>query len=255
MDNLTEEVASTSVPVPPASEELFDQQLNSPLFSLLPGELRNEIIRFAVVEPSEIKPEITHSINVLTGKSTATLVIEHPLMLTCKRLRQESAEIYFLENTFRLTDEFFSEPPTVTLPTIESSHQPQHKANERAIQTLAHAFGPWASKLRRLGLSHAICYDATLGGGMQQRRRRAEVDLYICRAAQEEPGIHLECVGAHDPHTPSVKLCFCGIAQHAAEHCTDGIFEFAQGLVRMMDLKTGEHSLPHCWSCGLRPMF
>jgi len=257
MDNLTEEVASPSAPSPQHSAA-FDQQLTSPLFSILPGELRNEIIRLAVVEPSDITPEITHSIDVLTGKSTAKLDIEHPLMQTCKRLRQESAEIYFLENTFRLTDQFFSGPPVVTWPDNKSSQQPRHKANERAIKVLAQAFGPWASKVRKLGLSRVISYDLATYGNYMRRLRRAQVQLSIWRDAQTDQGtVHLEDLEAHDvARVSSFKLCCCSISQHAAEHSSGAdIFEVARGLVCMLDLATGPHSLPYCWTCGLEPMY
>ena len=246
MDNLTQGPAPASVPVPQPSEP-FAQQLNSPFLTIFPGELRNEIIRLAVVEPTKVTPEITHSLNVLTGISTAKLEIEHPLMQTCKQLRQESAEIYFLENTFLLTDGFFTQPPLATYE--------KHTANERAIEALAHAFGPWASKVRRLHLSHEVCYDTRLYGNPQCRRRLADVHLTICCRAQEEQGVYLEDARGCDTAGNSPPLCCCGFAQYAAEHSGVGLFELAQGLVRMMDLATGQRSLPHCWSCGLTPMF
>lgn len=215
------------------------------LLSKLPGELRNQIIRLAVVEDSDIKPSVSRPSYDLNDQSTAKLKIEHPLMQTCKQLRLESAEIYFLENTFHLTHgDFF---------TLRSCDQ-QHRANERAILALAHAFRPWASKVRRLRVSHAICYDLAMFGNAQQRWRRAEVHVDVCRRAQGQPGVYLETVRAHDVDTLSHAMCRCGVIQHAADKPAADVFEYAQGLVGMMDLVPGQRYLPHCWGCGLEPM-
>lgn len=244
MDDLTQAMASTSVSVPQPSAETpsltFAPQPNCMLFQKLPGELRNEIIRLAVVEESEIKPKVSRSFNALTGKSTANLEIEHPLMQTCKQLRQESAEIYFLENTFHLTNgDFF---------TLGSCKQ--GKANERAMQALVNAFGPFASKIRRLNVSHATSYDTAVHDSVEERCDRAEVHVSICRAAE---GVYLEKACAHDADT---HLCCCSIIRYGVVNgaATESIFEFAQGIVAMMDQVTGKNPQPHCWSCGLEPM-
>jgi hypothetical protein len=198
------------------------------LFQKLPGELRNEIIRLAVVEVSEIKPTVSRSLDALTDKFMAKLEIEHPLLRTCKQLRQESGEIYFLENTFHLANgDFF---------TLSSCKQ--GKANERAMQALVNAFGPFASKVRRLNVSHATSYDT------------AEVHVSICRAAS---GVYLEKACAHDADTH--PLCCCSIIRYGiVNSAAETIFEFAQGLVAMMDQVTGKNPQPHCWNCGLEPM-
>jgi hypothetical protein len=229
MDDLTQAMASASVSVPQ-----FAPQPNCLLLKKLPGELRNKIIRLAVVENTDIKPSISRSYSALTGKSTRKLQIEHNLMQTCKQLRRETAEIYFLENTFNLTGDFF-----------ELVRGEKHKANEKAIQGLSRAFGPWASKVRRLNVLHAVSYGSLF----------AEVHVSICRA-QGEPGVCIENVSAHDVGSDSRRLCCCSIIQHGADNSAAGIFEFAQGLVGMMDSVsvTGGSSLPHCWNCGLEPM-
>jgi hypothetical protein len=222
MDDLTQAMASASVSVPQ-----FAPQPKCMLLQKLPGELRNKIIRLAVVENTDIKPSIT-------GKPTRKLQIEHNLMQTCKQLRRETAEIYFLENTFNLTGDFF-----------ELVHGENHKANERAVQALARAVGPWASKVRRLNVLLAVSYGSL----------SAEVHVSICRAT-ERPGVCIENVSAHDVGSDSRRLCCCSVIQHGVDNSTAGIFEFAEGLVGMMESVsvTGGSSLPHCWTCGLELM-
>jgi hypothetical protein len=247
MDNLAQEVAPASISDVQPSDTFsltFAPQPNCMLLNKLPGELRNEIIRLAVVEDEEIKPKVSRSYDDTTSYGTAKLELDHALMRTCKQLRQESAEIYFLENTFRLTDDFF---------TLDICEQ-QHKANERAIQALDHAFGPWASKIRRLGFSHAVCYDSRRFGGVQPCLIQVEVHVLVCRRAQGESGVYLENARAHDAIACSQALCCCSVIQHAADNSPAGILEFVQGLVCMSDLVTGQRSLSYCWNCGLQPM-
>jgi hypothetical protein len=246
MDNLTQAMEPTSVSAHQPSAETpsltFAPQPNCMLFQKLPGELRNEIIRLAVVEESEIKPKVSRSFNALTGKSTAELEIEHPLMQTCKQLRQESAEIYLLENTFHLTESNCFKP----------AHGEKYNVNQRAIQAMAHALGPWASKVSMLNVSHTACYGSLATcTGPPLCNRFAEVHVSICRAAE---GVYLEKACAHD--TDTHPLCCCCIFQHAADHsaAAETIFEFAQGLVAMMDSMTRGCWMPHCWNCGLEPM-
>jgi hypothetical protein len=226
MDDLNQAMASTSVSVPQ-----FAPQPSCMLLQKLPGELRNKIIRLAVVENTDIKPSISRSYNEIIGKPTRKLQIEHNLMQTCKQLRQETAEIYFLENTFNLTGDFF-----------ELARDERYRANERAVQGLARAFGPWASKVHRLNVLHAVSYGLL----------SAEVHISICRATE---GVCIETVSAHDVGSDSRRLCCCSLIQHGVDNSATGIFEFAQGLVGIMDSVTGGgRSLPHCWTCGLEPM-
>lgn len=226
--------------------ETSNRQPRSPLFTKLPGELRNEIIRFAVVSDEDVKPEISHSLNVVTRECTAKLSIGSALMQTCKQLRHESAQIYFLENTFHLTEDFFTQPP------LDSYEQ--YEFNERAIGALAYSFGPWASRASRLTITHSICYDTHMYGSAQRRRPRAEVRLSIGRRAQEAGGVYLEHAKAYDVNRTSEQLCCCRFARHATDQTSTGIFELAQGLVRIMDLATVRRSSPRCRSCGLEPV-
>lgn len=260
-------VPSTHQPNPP------DPQKTSPLFKKLPGELRNEIIRLAIVSATETRPKITHTPTALTGRSTAKLNLEPPLMQTCKALRQESAEIFFLENSFRLADEdFFSQSPLSSdSNSNSSSEEQQRKTNSRAIKTLARAFGLWASQVRSLDVSHAICYDTTLYGNPQTRWRRVQVHLSIRRRDHDrergssssaqvlEPDVYMETARAFDATSPSQQeLCCCNISQRAVElgRGVDGfgLFEFAREIVRVVDEVAGQRALPHCWNCGLGPM-
>jgi hypothetical protein len=235
--------ASISNPQPTNTFSLtFAPQPDCMLFQKLPGELRNEIIRLAVVEDTEVKPKVIRPNDEATSHWTAKLELEHPLMQTCKQLRQESTEIYFLENTFHLTKENF----------FTLAHGDPRKRNEKALQVLAHAFGPWASKLKKIKISHAICCDVLLFGGAQHRWRWAEVHVSVCRRAQGEPGIYLEKTRALD--TLSQELCSCSVVQYAAGNSGAGIFGFVEGLVGMLDSAKGQGSEPHCWTCGLGPM-
>lgn len=61
---------------------------NSPLLAL-PGELRNAIWRYALVEEDAvvIRPDAIHR--------------PRPLLAVCKQIREEAVGIYFAENTFR----------------------------------------------------------------------------------------------------------------------------------------------------------
>jgi hypothetical protein len=235
MDNLTQETASASIfgPQPSSTFSLtFAPQPEYMLFKKLPGELRNEIIRLAVVEDTEIKPKVIRTYDETASHWTAKLELEHPLMQTCKQLRHESTEIYHLENTFHLTEgDFFTLGHGL-------AHGEPRKRNEKALRVLAHAFGPWASKLSKINVSHAICYDNLLFLNTQYRRRRAEVHVSVCRRAQGEPGIYLENARALD--TLSQELCSCSVVQYAAGNSAVDIFGFVEGLVGMLDLAEGQ---------------
>jgi hypothetical protein len=244
MDTLTNEMASASISQPSPNTPTFTPQPDCMLFDKLPGELRNEIIRLSVVEDTEIKPKVIRTCNETTSQWTAKLELDHALMRTCKQLRQESSEIYLLENTFHLTEDFFAQPPL--------THVEQQQANERAIHALARAFGPSASKLLKIKVSHAVYYDTRLFESVHRRQCQAEVYFSICRCAQGEPGVYLENARALD--TSSQGLCCCSVTQYAADNSTAGIFEFVEGLVGMLDSATEQRSEPHCWTCGLQVM-
>jgi len=243
MDNLTQETASASISDPQPSSTFsltFAPQPECMLFQKLPGELRNEIIRLAVVEDAEIKPKVIRNNDKSTSHWTAKLELEHPLMQTCKQLRQESAEIFFLENTFHLTEGNFF------MLTYGGPHKA--KANEKALRVLAHAFGPWASKLSKINVSHEFCYDSPFGSPLY-RPSVAEVHVSVCRRAQGEPGIYLENAGALN--TLSQELCSCIVVRYAAGNSAAGIFEFVEGLVGTVDSVTVTEYDIFCWTCGL----
>ncbi|KAK4575303.1 hypothetical protein LTR86_001156 [Recurvomyces mirabilis] len=60
----------------------------SPLFRLLPGELRNQIYRYALLEPEHIK---------ITKHSR---VLQPGILQTSKSCRKEAGDIYYQENVF-----------------------------------------------------------------------------------------------------------------------------------------------------------
>ena len=90
------------------------QQQQCRLFTI-PPELRDLIYRFLLVKPSPISPQWRSH----RDEERSTL----PLFQTCRRVRQETAKLYFSSNTFRFFDD--GELDEVELPLFFQSLGPQ----------------------------------------------------------------------------------------------------------------------------------
>jgi hypothetical protein len=216
----------------------FAPQPDCMLFEKLPAEIREGIIRLAVVEDDMIEPDTIYTWNERTCRSSGRIEIEHPLLRTCKQLRQESAEIFFLENTFVIGYNLF-------VANWETPWFIQSDAHEMATATFARAFGPYASKVFLLVVALTIEFEP--GVDVQ-----VEIDMERCNEGRS--GVLVVDVDAHEELTPDVQVCRCRISQFAADHASasESMFEFAQSYVRWMHMVMEEPRVVDCRSCGLK---
>jgi hypothetical protein len=203
-------------------------QLDSLLLSKLPRELRDKIYREAVLEDIEIPIHVAHYMSK-DCEQCSRLELEPALMLVCKQTRQEVAEIYYLENTFRITNDLF-EP--------------------RAIAQLSSALDPWADKIKELEISHEFWVN-TFG--------TVEMDLSV---SVSQGWITIEPL-THSIHSlnkstrvfaasTTNRLCYCEALILAVERSGDNVLNWAQKYVSMMvKRKVGARRYGmYCWTCA-----
>ena len=109
-------------------------QLDSMLLSKLPRELRDKIYRYAVIEDNDIPVHVTRC-KTEDGERRRRLEIGHALMRVSKQTRQEVADIYYLENKFRITNDLLE---------------------KRAIRELSRLLTPWGERMTKLGVTHEL---------------------------------------------------------------------------------------------------
>jgi hypothetical protein len=215
----------------------FAPQPDCMLLEMLPLAVREKIIRLAVIdwEDSAISPKIYTSWDDGSSRSSGRIEIEHPLLKTCKQLRQESAKIFFVINIFSLNLDLYA----------AESHIPWHiqvDSNEMAVSTLARAFGRYAPYVTWLVVSFRIEIAPGLGV-------RVEIDIESSQDAPA-PGVLVEAEGV-EAHA---ALCRCRISKFAANHASERVLEFAQNYVRWMHTVVVEPRMVDCWNCGLKRM-
>lgn len=240
-----------SVFVPTLPPHMFTLQPNSALLHKLPGELRNKIIRLAIVkdEGDQIPIKVEYILNKAAERS-ASVRIEHPLMQTCKQLRYESSDIFFLENTFCITDDLFH--------------------SGRGMHELTRQLKPWASKMSRLNVSHTL-HDNDDGQhvGFHRRKSTTHIQFSLSRHADRQLHVAFERMEVVDNHViihmvddddaaaspPTVSpLCCCNIARLAELYGRDGLPEWVKKYSSTIKKSKVRCKLSYCWECGLRPM-
>lgn len=208
-------------------------QLDSTLLSRLPRELRDKIWREAVLEDIEIPTNVAHY-ETKDGEHRHRLQLEHALMLACKQTRHEVTEIYYLENTFRITNDLFE---------------------ARAIRALNRALHPWADKMTKLEISHeyAINEHAT-----------AEIDFTVSTSQGRiviEPLTFSVNRGNVRPilSSSSPGMCFCSAFRLASAHGDGNVFSWVQEYVDFVATKEPVAKervtciyAPYCWTCAGR---
>jgi hypothetical protein len=203
-------------------------QLDSLLLSKLPRELRDKIYREAVLEDIEIPVHVAHY-DAKDGEHRHRLQLEHALMLVCKQTRHEVADIYLLENTFRVTNDLF-EP--------------------RAIAQLNRALRPWAARTKRLEISHEWIRD---------QFATADIDFSISVSRDRilvNPQTFVPYVMYEDKrmvrHPTVGKMCYCGILRLAAWHRDDNVVSWVQKYVDVVKRSQSEWrpNVLYCWTCA-----
>lgn len=107
--------------------------------STLPGELRNRIWRFSLIEPD--------GVNISGGARLP------PLLSICRQIRQESYEIYFVENTFYFSmgvdaSQWFERIGAATSRLIRQAHLRQGSQDQRERVPLGRVFERYVQSLR-----------------------------------------------------------------------------------------------------------
>lgn len=213
----------------------FEPQHNCMLFDKLPGEIRNEIIRLAVLKTEVIFPRVKSGHHRNGRRSYGRVEVEHPSMKTRKQLRRESAEIYFLENTFGLHTTSIFGPPRWTPPHVQTD------ANISSAATLVRSFGPYAPVASQLRLAHTF----ELGPFLT-----VQAMFKILRRTQPGSGVSVSNIFLRESLRPEAKICRCNIVDFAAEFKGDDIFEFLQACCRLMQAEVTDPRVVHCGDCG-----
>lgn len=250
--SLTNTATSNSVFMPPiktTNKDSFKPQSDSLLFSKLPGELRNRIWRLAVLDDTAIPLHVAHYKN-RDGEYCSCVQIQHALMQVCKQAHHEVTDIYYLENTFRITQDFFY---------------------GRAMEVLVLAMKPWAAEMTRLEVTHDLMRDSlrparrTMSVAMDLTVLSDEgritvvpplVDVEQGRGMQEDLAdlVTLFSLGPSTSPAPPQKLCCCKIFALADKCAGRTLLEWVQQyvkLVRDSKPKVGECGfIPHCWGCA-----
>lgn len=214
-------------------------QLESTLLSRLPRELRDQIYREVVLEDDEIPIHVI-SYKTKTGKPRRALRIEHKLLQVCKQTRQEVADIYYLENTFCVSDDLFE---------------------KRAIRELGRFLTPWAERMNRLKVSHKFVHSLHV---------TAEISLFVSGNFEDRIYIEPGTVSARTQRSNVVlitdegtlkeitetfsNVCFCDIFSLVAQRGVDNVLKWAQIYVHFILARQGKLTwhMPHCWNCANR---
>lgn len=214
-------------------------QLNSMLLSKLPCELRDKIYRDAVVEDKDIPIAVTRY-ETEDGEQRRRLQIGHPLMRACKQTREEVSDMYYLENTFRVTDDLFE---------------------KQAIRELRRLLKPYAGKFTKLGVSH------TFRGGFGVAKINFSISAFQGRIVVEPESSSVQTsTSVSNPGedetprmtTTSDRVCFCKIFQLALKHDGRDVVSWMRKYVDIVHRsKSTDRFKPlfgivHSWTCAGR---
>jgi len=223
-----------SIVQPPTKQS---SQLGSMLLSKLPRELRDKIYRDAVVEDKDIPIRVTPYVTE-DGERRRRLEIGHALMRVCKQTRQEVAEIYYLENTFRIIDD---------------------SLEKRATRELSRLLTPWTQRMTKLGVSQTSVrsvYQTEINFSISASQGHIVIEPEPSNVQFSMitlgPSATTTCMTRY-----SDKVCFCKIFKLALKHDDRDIFSWMQEYVDLVlqSARQDEANLfdpVHCWTCGGR---
>jgi hypothetical protein len=204
-------------------------QLDSPLLSKLPRELRDKIYREAVYEDVEIPINVA-SYKSKDGEHRRRLELEHALLLVCKQTRHEVADIYYLENTFCITNDLFE---------------------KRAISQLNRALRPWAEKITQLEIFHKLlvfgCCTADIDFSVSASQARILVEALTSN-------IRDPCTTEHIFYLIPARMCYCEALclalAHGSGNVLDWVEQYVDMVVQSQATQAAENGAPYCWTCA-----
>jgi hypothetical protein len=217
-------------------------QLDSMLLSKLPRELRDKIYRDAVVEDKDIPIHVTPYVTEDgERRRRRRLEIGHALMRACKQTRQEVADIYYLENTFRITNDLLE---------------------NRVFRELSRLLTPWVQRMTELGVSHEL---------VRPKGDFAKINFSIFASqgrivVEPEPSSLQYGTFLIDPvlatrnyvTMTSDELCFCKIFKLARKHEGRDVVSWMQEYVDLIIQSASQTEVSHlfdpvhCWTCAGR---
>jgi hypothetical protein len=205
------------------------------LLSKLPRELRDKIYQDTVVKDKEIPIGVTRY-ETEGGEQRRRLQIEHPLMRACKQTREEVSDIYYLENTFRVTDDLF---------------------DERATIELIRHFIPWAGRLKKLGISHSFARrdvdPAKINFSISASQDRIVVEPESFSAQEMIWAMDIGMGTTTLALTTFKNMCFCKIYKLVLENDCRDVLSWLQEYVALVLKSQAERgTVPHCWTCAGR---
>ena len=215
------------------AHKMQSSQLDSMLLSKLPRELRDKIYRYAVTEDNDI------SVHVIRCKTEGTkrrrrLEIGHALMRVSKQTRQEVADIYYLENKFRITNDLLE---------------------KRAIRELSRLLTPWGERMTKLGVTHEL-----VRGKDDLVKSKFSISAHKGRVFLEPEGfsereVESLIVSHFDPKDYAAvgcsKACFCKTLKLTFE--SRDVLSWMEGYVDLVLQSLAEPKpQPYCWTCAGR---
>jgi hypothetical protein len=215
-------------------------QLDSMLLSKLPRELRDKIYQDTVVKDKEIPIGVTRY-ETEGGEQRRRLQIEHPLMRACRQTREEVSDIYYLENTFRITSDLFE---------------------RRAVEELSSLLTPWAERMTKLGVSHELVRSkddfAEINFSISASQGRIVVQPESSRVQYGTVAIDIGLATVDSVTMTYDRICFCKAFKLALKHDGSNVVIWMQEYVDLTLKSASQDELSrlfdsvYCWACAGR---
>lgn len=200
-------------------------QPNSPLFRRFPAELRNRIYHFVLVSDDDVEITTVHRPNE-AGEYRKHLTVVPSLLQTCKQIRHEASDFFFVDNTFALTQEAM-------------------KFN--AIKALDRILTPWTRKIERFSV--CFCFTFPFNGSRPNYTGghfvvESKAGMIRIGAVYIEPS---EIGRAQKP-------CLCNALLLASKHPRVDVWNWVRFYVakHAKDFALLPPYVPNCWTCGGR---
>lgn len=212
-------------------------QLDSPLLSKLPRELRDQIWRKIVLEDLEIPIHVGHY-ETVEGEHCMRLQLDHPLMDVCKQVRAEVLDVYYVENTFRITDDIFS---------------------TRAVRELHRLLYPWAASMTRLEVHHDIVISQGNTAGInfglvvsREEGREGHIVVEPHSFNAHMSTLRVDENGRIDYTSTFKQMCYCRINSIANKREVVTVLDWLQAYVDLIVQSqfNGKYYMPYCWTCA-----
>lgn len=200
-------------------------QPDSPLFRRFPAELRNRIYHFVLVSEDDVEITTVHRPNE-AGEYRKHLTVVPPLLQTCKQIRHETAEFFFVDNTFALT---------------------QKAMKFNAIKTLDRILTPWTRKIERF----SVCFSFTFPFNGSYPRYTGGHFVIESKAG----GIRIVAVYVEPSEIGRAqKPCLCNALLLASKHPHVNVWNWVRFYVakHAKDFASLPPYVPNCWTCGGR---